>query len=61
MSTAASTAGKGGRGGKGKAATGRQPRISRLLHSGQCASRIGAGAAVYLNAVLEYLAAGRQE
>lgn len=32
-------------------------RIHRILRNGNYASRIGTGAAVYLTAVLEYLAA----
>merc|ERR1712083_299506 len=61
---------KHGRGGKGKASTSRPMtkaaraglqfpvgRISRFLKTGKHASRIGAGAPVYLAAVLEYLAA----
>ena len=59
----------GGRGGKGKGAHHRLSRsaraglqfpvarIGRLLRKGQYAPRVGAGASVYLTAVLEYLAA----
>ena len=63
-------AGKGGRGGKGKASASRPVsrsakaglqfpvgRIARFLKSGRHAERVGAGAPVYLAAVLEYLAA----
>merc|ERR1712195_376157 len=59
-------AGKGGRGGKGKASASRPARaglqfpvgrIARFLRAGQHAQRVGAGAPVYLAAVLEYLAA----
>ena len=63
-------AGKGGRGGKGKASASRAVsrsaraglqfpvgRIARLMKKGRHADRIGAGAPVYLAAVLEYLAA----
>ena len=63
-------AGKGGRGGKGKASASRQVsrsaraglqfpvgRIARFLRKGRHADRVGAGAPVYLAAVLEYLAA----
>jgi histone H2A len=63
-------AGKGGRGGKGKASASRPVsrsakaglqfpvgRIARFLKQGRYAERIGAGAPVYMAAVLEYLAA----
>ena len=63
-------AGKGGRGGKGKASASRPVsrsakaglqfpvgRIARFLRSGRYGERVGAGAPVYLAAVLEYLAA----
>ncbi len=63
-------AGKGGRGGKGKASASRAVsrsaraglqfpvgRIARHLRQGRYAQRTGAGAPVYLAAVLEYLAA----
>ena len=63
-------AGKGGRGGKGKASASRPVsrsaraglqfpvgRIARFLRNGRHAARVGAGAPVYLAAVLEYLAA----
>ena len=61
---------KAGRGGKGKSSTSRPVaksaraglqfpvgRCARFLKTGRYASRIGAGAPVYLAAVLEYLAA----
>merc|ERR1712007_252834 len=61
---------KHGRGGKGKASTSRPMtkaaraglqfpvgRIARFMKQGRHAERIGAGAPVYLAAVLEYLAA----
>ena len=61
---------KHGRGGKGKASTSRPMtkaaraglqfpvgRIGRFLKQGRHAQRVGAGAPVYLAAVLEYLAA----
>jgi len=64
-----SMAGKGGRG-KGKSSASRPVsrsskaglqfpvgRIGRFLKSGRYAERVGAGAPVYLAAVLEYLAA----
>ena len=63
-------AGKQGRGGKGKASASRPVsraakaglqfpvgRIARFLKQGRHAERVGAGAPVYLAAVLEYLAA----
>ena len=63
-------AGKGGRGGKGKASASRPVsrsaraglqfpvgRCARFLKTGKYADRVGAGAPVYLAAVLEYLAA----
>merc|ERR1711865_1021777 len=62
--------GKAGRGGKGKASASRPVsrsakaglqfpvgRIARFLRAGRHAERVGAGAPVYLAAVLEYLAA----
>ena len=61
-----SNAGKGGRGGSKKKATSRSSkaglqfpvgRVHRHLKLGKYSSRIGAGAPVYLAAVLEYLAA----
>merc|ERR1712124_107261 len=61
---------KHGRGGKGKASTSRAMtkaaraglqfpvgRIARFMKQGRHAERVGAGAPVYLAAVLEYLAA----
>ena len=61
---------KHGRGGKGKASTSRPMtkaaraglqfpvgRIARFMKQGRYAERVGAGAPVYLAAVLEYLAA----
>merc|ERR1712226_147562 len=61
---------KHGRGGKGKASTSRPMtkaaraglqfpvgRIARFMKQGRHAERVGAGAPVYLAAVLEYLAA----
>ena len=62
---------KGGRGGKGKSSASRRVvsraaraglqfpvgRIARFLKQGRYGSRVGAGAPVYLAAVLEYLAA----
>merc|ERR1711898_4580 len=61
---------KHGRGGKGKASTSRPMtkaaraglqfpvgRIARFMKQGRHAARVGAGAPVYLAAVLEYLAA----
>jgi len=66
----ACSAAKHGRGGKGKASTSRPMtkaaraglqfpvgRIARFLKQGRHAQRVGAGAPVYLAAVLEYLAA----
>ena len=63
-------AGKGGRGGKGKSSAHRPVsratraglqfpvgRVHRHLRQGRHAERVGAGAPVYLAAVLEYLAA----
>ena len=63
-------AGKGGRGGKGKASATKSVsrsaraglqfpvgRVARHLRVGRHAQRVGAGAPVYLAAVLEYLAA----
>ena len=58
--------GKGGRGKKGGKSTSRSAkaglqfpvgRVARYLKLGRYASRIGAGAPVYLAAVLEYMAA----
>lgn len=60
---------KGGRGKTGKSTTGKETRsrkagiqfpvgrISRYLKKGKYATRVGAGAPVYLSAVMEYLAA----
>ena len=61
---------RGGKGGKGKASSGRPVsrsakaglqfpvgRVARFLKRGRHASRVGAGAPVYMAAVLEYLAA----
>ena len=61
---------KGGRGGKGKSSASRPVsratraglqfpvgRIARFMKQGRHAERVGAGAPVYLAAVLEYLAA----
>lgn len=67
--TSGGTAGKGGKGGRGKSDKKAQSRsskaglqfpvgrISRFLRQGKYASRIGAGAPVFLAAVLEYLTA----
>ena len=62
--------GKGGRGGKGKASASRPVsrsakaglqfpvgRVARHLRNSRAAARVGAGAPVYMAAVLEYLAA----
>jgi len=60
--------GKGGRGGKGKSGKAQSRsaraglqfpvgRLSRFLRKGRYAARVGAGAPVYMAAVLEYLAA----
>ena len=72
MSTAAASAPAGGRdkGGKAKASSGKSKsrssraglqfpvgRVHRHLRNGNYATRVGAGAPVYLAAVLEYLAA----
>ncbi|XP_057515209.1 probable histone H2A.1 [Amaranthus tricolor] len=66
-STKTSTKGAGGRGGGERKKAVRQSvkaglqfpvgRIARLLKKGRYAQRVGSGAAVYLAAVLEYLAA----
>eukprot|EP01038_Epipyxis_sp_PR26KG_P014935 gene14935-20091_t len=70
MSAKAATA-KGGKGGRGKSTTGKKSqtksskaglqfpvgRISRFLKKGKFATRVGAGAPVYLAAILEYLTA----
>ena len=63
-------AGKGGRGGKGKASASRPVsrsakaglqfpvgRVARHLRNSRAAARVGAGAPVYMAAVLEYLTA----
>ena len=63
-------AGKGGKGGRGKTSGGKSTtktakaglqfpvgRVGRYLKKGKYATRVGAGAPVYLAAVLEYLAA----
>jgi len=71
MSANAAAAGKGkGKGGRGKSKTGKVTsrsaraglafpvgRVGRFLKKGQYSQRVGAGAPVYLAAVLEYLAA----
>jgi histone H2A len=62
--------GKGGKGGRGKGAGGKSVskstkaglqfpvgRMSRFLKKGKYATRVGAGAPVYLAAILEYLCA----
>merc|ERR1712010_76424 len=62
--------GKGGRGGKGKSSASRPVsrsakaglqfpvgRVARHLRNSRAAARVGAGAPVYMAAVLEYLAA----
>ena len=69
-SAAKAGAGKGGKGGRGKAEGKKaqsqsaraglafpEGRISRYLKRGKYASRVGAGAPVYLASVLEYLTA----
>ena len=64
-------AGKGGKGGRGKSADGKKSqtksskaglqfpvgRMGRFLKKGKYATRVGAGAPVYLAAILEYLTA----
>ncbi len=70
MAGKAATAGKGGKGGRGKtdgkksqtksSKAGLQfpvGRIGRFLKKGKFATRVGAGAPVYLAAILEYLTA----
>ncbi len=72
MATPTTTGGKGGKGGRGKAtAAGKKAvsktskaglqfpvgRIGRYLKQGRYSRRVGAGAPVYLAAVLEYLTA----
>ena len=63
--------GKGGKGGRGKSAGGKKStsrsakaglqfpvgRVGRFLKKGKYAARVGAGAPVYLAAILEYLTA----
>lgn len=70
MSTAPAASGRGGKGGKAKTSAGKSKsrssraglqfpvgRVHRHLRDGNFAARVGAGAPVYLAAVLEYLAA----
>ena len=70
MSTAKAGAGKGGKGGRGKAEGKKSQtksskaglqfpvgRMGRFLKTGKYATRVGAGAPVYLAAILEYLTA----
>ena len=70
MSTANAGAGKGGKGGRGKADGKKSQtksskaglqfpvgRMGRFLKKGKYATRVGAGAPVYLAAILEYLTA----
>ena len=70
MSTAKAGAGKGGKGGRGKAEGKKSQtksskaglqfpvgRLGRFLKKGKYATRVGAGAPVYLAAILEYLTA----
>ena len=71
MSSAKAGAGKGGKGGRGKSAEGKKSqtksskaglqfpvgRMGRFLKKGKYATRVGAGAPVYLAAILEYLTA----
>jgi histone H2A len=70
MSTAKAGAGKGGKGGRGKADGKKSQtksskaglqfpvgRMGRFLKKGKYATRVGAGAPVYLAAILEYLTA----
>ena len=66
MSTAKKSAAKGGRGGKKDSGKSRSSkaglqfpvgRIHRQLRNGRYAARVGAGAPVYMAAVLEYLVA----
>jgi len=70
MSAKAAAGGKGGKGGRGKTSGKKTQtksskaglqfpvgRISRFLKKGKYASRVGAGAPVYLAAILEYLTA----
>ena len=67
---AAASGGKGGKAGRGKASAKKSQtksskaglqfpvgRISRFLKKGKYATRVGAGAPVYLAAILEYLTA----
>ena len=71
MSTVKAGAGKGGKGGRGKTAGVKKSqtksskaglqfpvgRMGRFLKKGKYATRVGAGAPVYLAAILEYLTA----
>ena len=70
MSTAKAGAGKGGKGGRGKTEGKKSQtksskaglqfpvgRMGRFLKKGKYATRVGAGAPVYLAAILEYLTA----
>ena len=70
MSTVKAGAGKGGKGGRGKAEGKKSQtksskaglqfpvgRMGRFLKKGKYATRVGAGAPVYLAAILEYLTA----
>ena len=70
MSAKAAAGGKGGKAGRGKTSTKKSQsksskaglqfpvgRISRFLKKGKYATRVGAGAPVYLAAILEYLTA----
>ena len=71
MPPVAAAGGKGGKGGRGKSAGGKKStsrsakaglqfpvgRVGRFLKKGKYAARVGAGAPVYLAAILEYLTA----